>query len=163
MTARSLHSAVLEVGLHYQKRWSVDEIARFAFRLKRRRLRAEKATARARRVAHPVPLHPRGVAFQIRPTGDSRHPFAEAVSAADARKANQRLFERVRAQLSRRLSRSEERERVDLPCLVCGRRATGWTYLNRNHFNVRAIDGYPTCAAHRSEESLKQVAGTRAR
>ena len=31
MTPRSLHSAVLEVGLYYEKRWTVDEIARFTF------------------------------------------------------------------------------------------------------------------------------------
>ena len=163
MTPRSLHSAVLEVGLHYQKRWSVDEIARFTFRLKRRRLRAQKATARTLRAARPVPLHPHGVAFQIAAPADRRATFAEAITAADARKANQRLFDRVRAQLSRRLLRSEAKERVDLPCLVCGRPATGWTYLNRNHFNVRATDAYATCAAHRSEESLKQVAGSQAR
>jgi hypothetical protein len=160
MTRRSLHSAVLEVGLYYEKRWSVDEIARFTFRLKRRRLRAEKRAARARRAARPIPLR---VAYQIGPAGGRPAAQVPVMTQADARKANQRLLERVRAQLSRRLMRAADRERIDLPCLVCGRPATGWTYLSRHHNNVLATDAYATCGAHRSEESVKQLAGTGAR
>ena len=165
MTPRTLRSAMLEVGLHYQKHWSVDRIARFTFRLRRRRIRADEAAARASRAARQAPAQAaaqaEGVAFQIGPEGDPRIALAEAMAATEARNANQRLFDRVRAQLSRRLSRSDEDAAVNEPCWVCGKPATRWTYVDRDH-RVRATDGYATCAEHHSE-SLKQVAGTGAR
>lgn len=45
MTRTVLHSAVLEVGLFYQKGWSTERIATFTFRLRRRRRRATEAAA----------------------------------------------------------------------------------------------------------------------
>ena len=161
MTPKTLRSAVLEVGLHYQKRWSVDRIARFTYRLNRRRIRAEEAAARASRAASQAPGQAQGVAFQIGQEGDPRIALAEAMAAAEARKANQRLFDRVRAQLSRRLSRSDEPSAVNEPCWVCGKPATHWTYVDRDH-RVRATDGYATCAEHHSDLP-KQVAGRGAR
>ena len=52
MTRTALRSAVLEVGLFYEKGWSPERIARFTFRLQRRRRRAEEAAARADQAAH---------------------------------------------------------------------------------------------------------------
>jgi hypothetical protein len=46
MTRTVLRSAVLEVGLFYQKGWSPERIAAFTFRLQRRRRRAAEAAAR---------------------------------------------------------------------------------------------------------------------
>ena len=51
MARSALHSAVLEVGLFYEKGWSPERIARFTSRLQRRRRRAEEAAARADRAA----------------------------------------------------------------------------------------------------------------
>jgi hypothetical protein len=45
MTRTALRSAVLEVGLFYEKGWSPERIARFTFRLQRRRRRAAEAAA----------------------------------------------------------------------------------------------------------------------
>lgn len=161
MTPRSLRSAVLEVGLYYQKGWSTDHIARFTFRLHRRRLQAQEAAARARWAARPRTVEAAGIAYQIGPSGAPRVGFAEVVAAAEARRANQRLVDRVRAGLSRRLSRSEKQAGVGEPCWVCGKPATVWAYVDRDH-RVRLTDGYATCVEHFSEESSKQVAETRA-
>ncbi len=163
MRHKALHSAVLEVGLHYQKGWSVDHIAHFTYHLQRRRLRAQEQAIRARRAAarqrEPEQLT---VAYQIEePQAEARVGYAVRTSVEEARITNQRLFDRVRAQLSKRLSRSEEIDDLELPCAVCGEQATGWTYINRDHDGHRVTDGYATCAAHRSEESLERVVGTR--
>lgn len=162
MTHKAVHSAVLEVGLHYQKGWSVDRIARFTFRLHRRRLRAQEEAARRRRAAGAARLRELPIAYQIGEAGDPGIGYGATVSAAEARTTNQRLFNRVRAQLSKRLSRSAGREGLDLRCSVCDKPATGWTYITRDHDGGRVTDGYATCAAHRSEESLEKVAETRA-
>ncbi|MGZ8563203.1 MAG: hypothetical protein ACXWWU_06255 [Candidatus Limnocylindria bacterium] len=148
---------MLEVGLHYQKRWSVDRIARFTFRLHRRRLRAQEVAARARWTTR----HAQGVAYRIGPSGDPHIGFAEVMAAAETRRANQRLLDRVRAQLSRRLSRSNEQAAVNEPCWICGKPATVWSYVDRDH-RVRVTDGYATCAEHFAAESPKEVAETRA-
>lgn len=161
MTPRSLRSAVLEVGLYYQKGWSADHIARFTFRLNRRRIRAQEATARARKVARQAEARTGGFAYTIGPSGDPRISFADLMAAAEARRANQRLFDRVRDQLSRRLSRNGEHSDVAEPCWICGEPATVWTYVDRDH-RVRVTDGYATCAVHFSGASAKEVAQTRA-
>lgn len=69
MTRTSLRSAVMEVGLFYQKGWSADRIARFTFRLHRRRLRAQEAIGRAQRTASPFD-RVAAVAYQIEPQRD---------------------------------------------------------------------------------------------
>jgi hypothetical protein len=164
MTAKSLRSAVMEVGLYYQKGWSTDHIARFTFRLSRRRLRAQEFAARARWAATPRQV--RGIAYRIGPSGDPRVGFAEVMAAAEARRANSRLLDRVRDRLTRRLSRSHEPGRISGPCWICGKPATLWAYVDDAH-RVRLTDGYPTCAQHFSQEAPrqkapKQVAETRA-
>jgi hypothetical protein len=72
MTRTSLRSAVMEVGLFYEKGWSVDRIARFTFRLHRRRLRALDEAAHARRAALASNGQGPSVAYQIEPEPDSR-------------------------------------------------------------------------------------------
>jgi hypothetical protein len=151
----------MEVGLYYQKGWSTDHISRFTFRLNRRRIRAQEAAARARWAARQVSVQVHGVAYRIGPSGDPHVGFAEVMAAAEERRAHQRLLDRVRAQLSRRLSRSGEDAAVNEPCWICGKPATVWTYVDRDH-RVRVTDGYATCAEHFAAESPKQVAETRA-
>jgi hypothetical protein len=157
MTAKSLHSAVMEVGLYYQKGWSTDHIARFTFRLHRRRLRAQESAARARWAAHP--RQARGIAYRIGPSGDPRVEFAEVMAAAEARRGNSRLLDRVRDHLTRRLSRSPQPQHVSGPCWICGQPAALWAYVDGDH-RVRLTDGYPTCAQHLSQEAPKQEAPT---
>ncbi len=70
MTRTSLRSALMEVGLFYEKGWSVDRIARFMFRLQRRRLRALDAAAHARTDAFPPNGHGPDVAYRIEPDPD---------------------------------------------------------------------------------------------
>ena len=164
MRHKALHSAVLEVGLYYQKGWSVDHIAHFTYHLQRRRLRTQEQAIRARRAAarqqEPERLM---VAYQIEePQAESRVGYAIRTSIEEARITNQRLIDRVRAQLSKRLSRSEEINDLELPCAVCGEPATGWTYVNRDRNGHRVTDGYATCAAHSSEEAVERLIGTRA-
>ena len=159
MTAKSLRSAVMEVGLHYQKGWSTDHIARFTFRLNRRRLRAQESAARARWAAHPRQV--RGIAYRIGPSGDARVGFADVMAAAEARRAHSRLLDRLRDRLTRRLSRSREPGQISGPCWICGQPATLWAYVDGDH-RVKLTDGYPTCAQHFSQEAPMQVAETRA-
>ena len=54
MRRSTLHSAVMEVGLFYEKGWSRDRIARFTFRLQRRRQRAMRS-AQAQAIGPMVP------------------------------------------------------------------------------------------------------------
>jgi hypothetical protein len=161
MTRKALRSAVLEVGLYYQKGWSVDHIAWFTFRLHRRRLRAREEAARVRRAARAVHAKGLTVPYQIEPHPDRSIGYAISTSTAEARIANDRLFDRLRARLSKRLSGSESRHRLGLPCVACGQPATGWNYVAHDEDGQRVIDGYATCAEHRSEESLETVAATR--
>lgn len=163
MTRRALHSAVLEVGLFFQKGWSVDHIARFTFLLHHRQLRAQKAAARAQMAARGPQPERLPVAYQIHQRqADAQIAYEVAPSRAEARATNQRLVDRVRAQLSKRLSRSERTDGLGLPCSVCGEPATGWTYIHTDHDGQRVIDGFATCAAHRAEESVERVIETRA-
>jgi hypothetical protein len=157
MKAKSIHSAVMEVGLYYQKGWSADHIARFTFRLNRRRLRAQESAARARWAAHP--RQARGIAYRIGPSGDPRVGFAEVMAAAEARRANSRLLDRVRERLTRRLARSHGPEAAAGPCWICGKPATLWAYVDGQH-RVKLTDGYPTCAEHFSQEAPMPVAET---
>lgn len=94
MTSRALHSAVLEVGLFYEKRWSEDRIARFTDRLNRRRLREQKAAARAR--AAQAPAERPMVAYQVeqaQPAAGMAIGIAE--STAETPPAKQRSGKRV--------------------------------------------------------------------
>jgi hypothetical protein len=164
MRHKALRSAILEVGLFYQKGWSVDHIAHFTYQLQRRRLRIEDQAMRARLAAarqqEPERLM---VAYQIEePQAESRVGYAIRTSIEEARISNQRLIDRVRAQLSKRLSRPEEISDQELPCAVCGEPAIGWTYVNRDRNGHRVTDGYATCAAHSSEEAVERLIGTRA-
>ncbi len=161
MTRKALHSAILEVGLYYQRGWSVDHIAWFTFRLHRRRLRAREEAARARRAARALQAQGLAVPYGIGSHPEHRVGYVVATSTADARTANERLFDRVRVGLSKRLSRSDARDRLGLPCAACGKPATGWSYVVDFDGDQQVVDGYATCAAHRSEEALETSAGTR--
>ena len=145
MTRKALHSALLEVGLFYQRGWSQDRIAWFAHRLRRRRIRAEDAVARARKAAEQ-----RTVVFEIP---------EEATSPAGAT-ANERLVARVRAGLSRQLA-ADARTAMGFVCAVCGEPATGWTRIEGFADGRRVTDGYATCLAHRSREAVEQLLITR--
>jgi hypothetical protein len=161
MTRKALHSAVLEVGLYFQKGWSVDHIAWFTHRLQRRRQRASDEAARARIAARAIHAQGLTVPYQIEPHPDPSIGYAVSTSTAEARIANERLFDRLRARLSKRLSGSESRHRLGLPCAACGQPATGWNYVAHDEDGQRVIEGYATCAAHRLEESQETLAGTR--
>ena len=160
MKRKALRSAVLEVGLYYQKGWSVDRIAWFTFHLHRRRLRAREEAARIRRDARAGRGQGLTVPYQIEPHPDRSIAYSVPISRAEA-VANERLFDRLRARLSKRLSGSEERNRLGLPCAACGEPATGWNYVAHDEGGQRVIEGYAACAAHRTEESVEISAGTR--
>jgi hypothetical protein len=72
------------------------------------------------------------------------------------------LFDRLHALLRKRLSGPGAPDRLGLPCAACGQPATGWSYVVHDRDGQRVIDGYATCAAHRSDESIEKLAGTRA-
>jgi hypothetical protein len=160
MKRKALHSAVMEVGLYFQKGWSVDHIAWFTHRLQRRRQRARDEAARARRAARALAAQGLGLPFQIELHPDRAIAYAVAPATTGPRTANERLFDRLRARLSRRLSGSEARNHLGLPCVTCGRPAVGWNYVAHDEDGQRVIDGYATCAEHRSEESVETLAGT---
>lgn len=73
-----------------------------------------------------------------------------------------RLLVRVRALLKMQVSELGAHDRLGLPCAACGEPATGWSYVAHDRGGQRVIDGYATCAAHRSDESLDEVTETRA-
>jgi hypothetical protein len=72
------------------------------------------------------------------------------------------LFDRLRLLLRKRMSGPGAPDRLGLPCAACGEPATGWSYVAHDRNGQRVIDGYATCAAHRSDESIEKLAGTRA-
>ena len=170
MMHKALRSAVLEVGLYYQKGWSVDHIAWFTHRLQRRRQRARDEAARGRRAARALAAAKLPVPYQIELHPDRAVAFPVATpTTAEAKTANERLFGRLRARLSRRASgsaarsadRSAPRSLLGLPCVTCGRPAIGWNYVAHDVGGQRVIDGFATCAEHRSEDSVETLAGTR--
>ncbi len=161
MTQRALHSAVMEVGLYYQKGWTVDHISWFTFHLQRRRLRAREKAARTRWAARASHGQALAVPYQIESHPDRSVAYAVSASMAGARTANERLFDRVRARLGRRQSRPAAIERLGLPCSECGQPAVGWNYAVHDVDGERVIDGYATCAAHRSNEALEPMAASR--
>lgn len=69
MRQAALHSAVLEVRLYYEKGWSRGRIAKFAFGLQRRRLRAIRA--RQRDTASGPMIPGLMAAFEIEPAVES--------------------------------------------------------------------------------------------
>ncbi|MDQ2934711.1 MAG: hypothetical protein M3R49_06970 [Chloroflexota bacterium] len=89
MTRTSLRSAVMEVGLFYQKGWSVDRIARFTFRLHHRRLRALDEAARARRSALASNGPGPDVAYQIERDPDPWIGFEVTQPRVEAWTANE--------------------------------------------------------------------------
>jgi hypothetical protein len=89
MTRTSLRSAVMEVGLFYQKGWSVDRIARFTFRLHRRRLRALDAAALARTTALASNGQGPSVAYQIDAEPDPWIGYEVAQPRAEVWAANE--------------------------------------------------------------------------
>ncbi len=99
MTRRTLHSAVLEVGLFYEKRWPKDRIAWFTQHLTRRRLREQAAAARAQKAAAAPP------SAQLQPAAGIAFP----ISSRDA------LVDQVRADLSRTLSDAERADAQEWP------------------------------------------------
>lgn len=101
MTRRALRSAVLEVGLFYEKGWPADRIAWFAQHLARRRLREQAAAARAQKTAQAPQAEQPMVAFGISP------------SSADTRTETERLVDRVRADLSKSISDDEQTDAMD--------------------------------------------------
>lgn len=164
MTRKALHSAMLEVGLYFEKGWSADHIARFTFRLHRRRIRAQEEAGRARIAARAPEAERLMVTYPIeKPKAEPRAGYAVTPSKAGARTANALLVERVRAQLSKRLSRSEKREGLGQECSECAEPATGWIHIDRELNGQRVTHWYATCDAHRSPEALEKVAKARAR
>lgn len=161
MTRKVLYSAILEVGLYYQKGWSVDHIAWFTFRLHRRRLRAREEAARARRAARAPRAEGLAVPYAIESHPEPRVGYVVTTSTAEAKTANERLLDRLRVGLSKRLSRSDARDPLGLPCAACGKPATGWSYVVDGDGGQQVVDRYATCAAHRSDEALETSAGTR--
>ena len=89
MTRTSLRSAVMEVGLFYQKGWSVDRIARFTFRLHRRRVRALDAAAEARTAALASNGHEPTIAYQIEAEPDPWIGYEVAQPRAEVWAANE--------------------------------------------------------------------------
>jgi hypothetical protein len=160
MMHKALRSAVMEVGLYYQKGWSVDHIAWFTHRLQRRRQRARDEAARARRAVRALAAQGLAVPYQIGLHPDRTIAYAVAAATTGPRTANERLFDRLRARLSRRLSGSEARSHLGLPCAACGKPAVGLNYVAHDEDGQQIIDGYATCADHRSEESVETLAGT---
>jgi hypothetical protein len=73
-----------------------------------------------------------------------------------------RLLVRLRALLRMQVSEPGAGDRLGLPCAACGEPATGWSYLAQDRNGQRVIDGYATCAAHGSAESLDKLTETRA-
>ena len=162
MMHKALRSAVLEVGLYYQKGWSVDHIAWFTHRLQRRRQRARDEAARARRAARALAAQGLAVPYQIELHPDRATAYAVAPATTGPRTASERrLFDRLRARLSRRSSGSQARNHLGLPCATCGQPAVGWNYVAHDENGLRVIDGYATCATHRTEEPAETLAGTR--
>jgi hypothetical protein len=49
-----------------------------------------------------------------------------------------------------------------LSCVACGAPAIGWSYVAHDSGEGRIIDGYATCAAHRSGESRQERTRERA-
>jgi len=146
MTRKTLHSALLEVGLYFEKGWSVDRIARFTYRLRRRRIHADDPAERTSMVAPGLQNEQRTVGFAIEQTPvDSR----VAINVA-----------RVRAGLSRRIA-ADQRSAMGFACAVCGEPATGWTRIDSIADGKPVIDGYATCLAHRSPEAVEQLLVTR--
>lgn len=162
MTRKALHSALLEVGLYFEKGWSVDRIARFTYRLRRRRIHADDPAERTSMVAPGLQNEQRTVGYAIEQTPvDSR----VAINVAPSRTTtdpteDERLVARVRAGLSRRIA-ADQRSAMGFACAVCGEPATGWTRIDSIADGKPVIDGYATCLAHRSPEAVEQLLVTR--
>ena len=73
-----------------------------------------------------------------------------------------RLLLRLGTMLGIHVSGLGAHDLVELPCAACGEPATGWSYFAHDRGGQRVIDGYATCAAHRSDESPGELTETRA-
>jgi hypothetical protein len=102
----------------------------------------------------PLPAEQLTISFAI-PDGPSTAAASETGPAA-----SERLVARVRAGLRKRLA-ADERSAMGFVCAVCAEPATGWTRIDGIADGKPVIDGYATCLAHRSRETVEQLLVTR--